>query len=415
MRELHVHNFSTLREATYRSKEFSLIIGPQASGKSLLMKLMYFFESITNSVNEALTELVSFDDFKIRNRARFLRYFPPSAWGNDRFSISYWGKSGAFRVALHTKSNEDVIIYYPKGFEEQYNNNRERLQKHQGFLDWGHESSGLPFISRNISDGEFSNSVNIYIPAGRAFFTNVQTNAFRFLADGELLDPFIVNFGLRLENALSSNAFLSEFNNDHSMVSGLLGGKVVRKNARLTLHANDGRKIPIGTTSSGQQEIFPLIFLLNHSLFRARLAKKRRAPRVDYNIFIEEPEAHLFPEAQKRMVEYIAMCFNQLRENAPGSRMHITTHSPYILTSINNLLLAGQIFPGLNEKSKLEFANKFSNLPLLDAKRMSGYQIDKTNGSMHSIIDKDTKLLNASYIDQVSHEINMNFEEILNA
>lgn len=52
-------------------------------------------------------------------------------------------------------------------------------------------------------------------------------------------------------------------------------------------------------------------------------------------LVLEEPEAHLFPEAQKYIVELIALLCN-----STGSSSFITTHSSYILTSINLLMHA---------------------------------------------------------------------------
>jgi predicted ATPase len=50
---------------------------------------------------------------------------------------------------------------------------------------------------------------------------------------------------------------------------------------------------------------------------------------------VEEPEAYLFPVAQKQIIDLIALLANQ-NEN----QVIVTTHSPYILSSFNNLLYA---------------------------------------------------------------------------
>mgnify|MGYP006206212493 CR=1 FL=1 len=50
---------------------------------------------------------------------------------------------------------------------------------------------------------------------------------------------------------------------------------------------------------------------------------------------IEEPEAHLFPVAQKHLIELLAIMVNRNEDN----QLIITTHSPYILSSFNNLTI----------------------------------------------------------------------------
>ena len=53
---------------------------------------------------------------------------------------------------------------------------------------------------------------------------------------------------------------------------------------------------------------------------------------------IEEPEAHLHPIAQKHLMHIIALMRNHI-----NSQIVITTHSPYLLAVLKNLLTAGQL------------------------------------------------------------------------
>jgi predicted ATPase len=99
------------------------------------------------------------------------------------------------------------------------------------------------------------------------------------------------------------------------------------------LEFEDGRRVKLAQASSGQQEILPLLLLLAR-FFSLRLARGRA-------VYIEEPEAHLFPSTQKLVVELMARSF---RARSGEMSLVITTHSPYILTSVNNLLQAGQVY-----------------------------------------------------------------------
>lgn len=55
-------------------------------------------------------------------------------------------------------------------------------------------------------------------------------------------------------------------------------------------------------------------------------------------VIIEEPEAHLYPSLQNKLMEFIAYF-----ANVNQSSVLITTHSPYILTSVNALYCAGKV------------------------------------------------------------------------
>ena len=64
MRKLTVKNFSVIKDATLEFGKITVLIGPQASGKSLLCKLTYFLggEIIAIAV-ESLLNKNSWDEF----------------------------------------------------------------------------------------------------------------------------------------------------------------------------------------------------------------------------------------------------------------------------------------------------------------------------------------------------------------
>lgn len=57
-------------------------------------------------------------------------------------------------------------------------------------------------------------------------------------------------------------------------------------------------------------------------------------------VYIEEPEAHLFPSAQSLLMDFLIGTMARGRE---GRSLIITTHSPYIMSKINVFLKAGQL------------------------------------------------------------------------
>lgn len=59
--------------------------------------------------------------------------------------------------------------------------------------------------------------------------------------------------------------------------------------------------------------------------------------RVFPTLFIEEPEAHLHPEAQVKLMEYFVELANL------GLKIVMTTHSEYLFNKLTNLLMQGEI------------------------------------------------------------------------
>jgi predicted ATPase len=62
----------------------------------------------------------------------------------------------------------------------------------------------------------------------------------------------------------------------------------------------------------------------------------RYLARPDELLVIDEPEMNLHPEAQAKMIEFLAMLVNA------GLRVLITTHSPYMVDHLVNLMHAAK-------------------------------------------------------------------------
>ena len=130
------------------------------------------------------------------------------------------------------------------------------------------------------------------------------------------------------------------------------------------------------------------------------------------NIFIEEPELNLFPNAQKNLVEHLVYsCFEPPKKDK-NKTIHIafSTHSPYILSSLNCLLLTYEVAnknPNSKEKVETIIPNKF----WLDINKFNAFKVE--NGEVFSIIDKETNLILAESIDEVSEEIGILFDSLL--
>ena len=120
--------------------------------------------------------------------------------------------------------------------------------------------------------------------------------------------------------------------------------------------------------------------------------------------FIEEPEAHLFPISQKQIISLIATIYN-----ATGHSFFITTHSPYLLTAINNLVVGKDAFDKANgDTDKLKILEKVLPVDeLIRLEDVSAYTLNK--GKLESIIDMENRLIGANLLDAVSDEFDEAF------
>lgn len=90
---------------------------------------------------------------------------------------------------------------------------------------------------------------------------------------------------------------------------------------------NRHNPLPMQSCSSGLQSVLPLLMSIDYAL------------KVNYfdSFVIEEPEQNLFPSNQRELLYHLVETYNLT--NFRG--MVLTTHSPYILSCMNVMLLAG--------------------------------------------------------------------------
>ena len=132
------------------------------------------------------------------------------------------------------------------------------------------------------------------------------------------------------------------------------------------------------------------------------------ASSAGQTVYIEEPEAHLFPSAQRNMVELIACVFNSDPEKL---QFFITTHSPYVLTAINNLIQAGMLYEESSQDVLPKLEEIVPRYKALITSDLSAYVLE--NGKAENMLDKETGLIDANLIDGVSDELAIEFDELL--
>ena len=132
----------------------------------------------------------------------------------------------------------------------------------------------------------------------------------------------------------------------------------------------------------------------------------KRVTKPNYTkLIIEEPELSIFPQTQYELTKYIFSLINQDR----GDAIILTTHSPYVMTSINNLIqAASSIENGVDKNTVLSITGgvsvKFSDV--------NAWTIN--NGTITNINDDEFGMISAEALDSVSDTISNDFDKLLN-
>jgi predicted ATPase len=90
MEKIEVKDFVGIKEMSIDIKQINIFIGPQASGKSIIAKLLYYFKDLIFEIINAAEESHSILDLNKSCKQKFQEYFPSSSWGNKYFVIRYY-------------------------------------------------------------------------------------------------------------------------------------------------------------------------------------------------------------------------------------------------------------------------------------------------------------------------------------
>ena len=157
--------------------------------------------------------------------------------------------------------------------------------------------------------------------------------------------------------------------------------------------ANETEYYSLFNAASGYQSEIPIVLVIK---YYNQLRKRSKT------FLIEEPEQNLFPTAQEKLMEYIV-------EQTVGfdNSVLITTQSPYIQTSLNNMMYAYQVSQSHPEQTENVINKKY----WLNPEDVSAYRLI-SDGTAKNIIDNELKQINAGEIDEVSRVINEAWDKL---
>lgn len=432
MNRIDIENFGPIREATIDlDKNLQVFIGAQASGKSTICKIIYFCQKIRDYTLDFLMDSEQFtENHKNEYFNNYLKYLTRQFMGcfgktthMQQFTINYQfnrkqisvklNKDGYVRFILNAQLKNEIYGLIDNAadmFLHGLNSNR--------FYTILDNITAIGVMKRQLRDALYlifaSDAEIIYIPAGRSLLATMSEQLHDFsITDMDLTMQEFINlirltkskFGSKIPEIVKNytKTVKGQINNTsleqaYELIKKIFKADYTSENEGEKIYFDEHHWVKLMYGSSGQQEVLWILMLS----FITILEKRRSF------IVIEEPEAHLFPIAQKDVISLIS-----LMVNATNSRVIITTHSPYILTSLNILLYSDKVENHIKSNHKL-IIPKNLRIPYHTFAVNKVESISANKNNLESLLDEETHLIMTEYIDEVSSITNKELESLLN-
>ena len=360
---LTIKNFGPIKDITIELGKVNVLIGEQATGKSTVAKVIELCKDFR----------ISDENWEIIHEHELNSYF------SDSSKIYFESSSYSLTISINKiefVGKENIVedwkrIKYLTKIVEEKANEFEAIYSEK----WQLEDKVYNVMGSSV-----------YYPAERILVPLLGGSSLGLVGEKSLLFNYQFKlFARRYENARKLN-----FENNFTF----LGLEYEFLNSKEILTLENGFKLELKDSASGYQSAITLLVPYRYFITSNKVT----------NIIhlIEEPEMNLFPKTQLDVCKEVASRVN----DSLMDRVLITTHSPYILTSINNLIYAWQV--GQNQLKRVN-----SIIPSgewLNPSDVSAYYL--SNGKAESIIDKETGLIEANRIDSVSDIINKEFNDL---
>lgn len=421
MHRLIIHKLGPIDNCELTCTQFMAFIGFQASGKSTIAKVIFFFQTIKDDIY-TLTEEIAYKayhdsssqptSFKnqliVALREKFMRVFG-SSWAMDKdMRLEYYfTPTNYIIISLKNDLYKNYIwIEFSHDFTHFLNKYNAPVQSN---------ALGIYKSIRQELEADIQTFLGnaldvVYIPAGRSMLTLLSQQLsyiYTTMKDDQkrTLDYCTQNYierilslkaqfsqglealeTLAIKNRIPQSALDLALN----LSQKILRGKYYFSDTEERIAISNDKYVKINFASSGQQESVWILNLLYYYLLRAKHVM----------FIIEEPESHLFPESQKYITELIALIANF------GHSVVITTHSPYVLGTLNNLLYASQAPSDKADAASHIISKHF----WIDPNSFRAWFV--RNHVIENCVDPDINLIQNEKIDEISQVINQDFDKI---
>lgn len=384
MEKLIIRHLGPVKDLDVNILPLTVFIGTQGCGKSTVSKVL----TICRDMSWILRLLNAAEDLK----APFAKFCIDEFFYDDTY-IHYEVEHEIGRYAiLYDNGKFDIEV-----FGESRENLATKIQhflirSNQNLLTQIGADVNAPDLMEKYSDIINSNARTIlYVPAERNLAGTLSASLASMLAARVPIYDALIEYMSVFEKAKNT---LREYqvpflNADFTIKDGKERIRVVDTSDK------QERLLPLQACSSGLQSVLPLVMVIDYALQIGC-----------FNAFvIEEPEQNLYPTNQRELMHFL------LERTDRVANTIITTHSPYVLSCLNVMILAWRI---INEfKEGADSLSEIYDGIYLNDKMMSVYALDPDAESYcTNLIDEQTHLIGINGLDAVSEVIGDDYDRL---
>ena len=370
-------------------KMVNLFIGKQRTGKSTLMKILCYCRWLEKTImtgSDKTLSAYSHNNKFLKELMQFYR-FNAGYFSNDSV-IHYQGDC----VTMHLKgTRSNVRIERLSAFDEgRYNTKLSFIPSERNLL------SAMKNIDRSYRTSDFDVLFNFIFEWGEAkeFYTNSTPKNLAIAPNMEYY--YDKEKGADVIRLKDKKKEFTTFYASSGVQSALPVEILVDYVCVMA-----GQQIPV---SKGELYDMMMKFLREgessgkHGKVNGGIVSSHLLNYQSAQLFIEELEQNLYPESQWNLVRSIIYAVKKASVRTQHDSMVVlTTHSPYVLTALNVLMLASVAW-----KRDMEATSKIVPENYILSEGSFGAYYLTENGTVLDIVDTDLQMINGLQLDGVS-------------
>ena len=308
-------NFAKLKDTSVEFNDITVLAGKPSTGKSYVMKFVYAMKVNTDKQRETLNSYLEFSELIIEKSSSLSEIEQKTFLEKLKLlqnEIDSWGdpsQEDEKKIIQNIYKNTINSIFTNMS---QISNNFEVTYKN---ITLSYFNDILNFKKNYNYKRKISNIIFVETPLILEFHKHMNRKKAK--------TPYHIESLLNIldKDYSSTDEEQDKFIKDFSQkANNIINGDIKNQNGSFIFSKNNDKNYDIFNTSSGTKSIGLLQYLVTN-----------KALKKGSVLFWEEPEVHLHPEWQKKMIELFIELMNA------GVKIVFSTHSAYMIEYLNAL------------------------------------------------------------------------------